>query len=104
MGAIYSTRFANITSSAAGPTVLYTVPSGMVAVIRDVSGLCSGAPGALAIGINGTQSFMSALALASLQSFQWKGRQILNATDTLDLFVLAGTVQVCVSGYLLALP
>lgn len=102
MASIYSTRFALLTSSAAGPTVLYTVPANTVAVIRDISGLCSAAPGACAVAINGAESIFSALALASLQSFHYEGRAVVNAGETIDLFVLAGTVQIAISGYLLS--
>ena len=101
MASIYSTRFALITSSSAGPTTLYTVPTGFKAIVRDVSGLASAAPAGLAVGVNAAESFFSGLSLSNLESFHWEGRVVLNAGDTLALFVLAGTVQLVVSGYLL---
>lgn len=98
---VYSTQFAALTSAVAGPTVIYTVPTGMTAVIRDISGIASGAAAACALAIDSGPVFASLAGAASLDPLLWRGRTVLKAGQTLDLYVLSGTVQLAVSGYLL---
>lgn len=104
----YSTRFFAGTP-AAGDELVYTVPAGYVAVVRDIELLQGYAdtqtvyvilsvPGPLTVGFAGSS------ALASLEFLHWSGRVVANAGDELYVFTNDGEVQVTISGYLLSSP
>lgn len=101
--AVYSHRFANVAATGDGNFhVLYTVPVGLVAVVRDLDLFSQTA--ALAFGLrlasNVIVSFVN--PTASGTAYQWTGRQVLNAGETLEYFASTGLgFTACISGYLL---
>lgn len=101
MASIYSTRFAAGSTAAAGPTTLYTVPSGVVAVIRTITLKAGPAATTAQVVIAGLASIATIAALGAEQTYVQNCRIVLNAGDVLELFVGAGTCDYSVSGYLL---
>lgn len=104
MATIYSTRFCDVTISA-GTTPLYTVPTGFVAVIREVLLLIadSGARAQL-IRSGGGANIILHTAAAANEYTQWDMRAVLNAGDVLDGAIVTGTAGFFISGYLLEGP
>lgn len=104
----YSTRFAAGEGTGSG-AVVYTVPAGYVAVIRDIE-LLSGSgttdevvidatvPGPLNVVI-WLHIFGAAFAWA-----QWAGRAVLNAGDEISVTAPADGSTYLISGYLLSAP
>lgn len=107
MGAVYSTRFMN---GFMEPGIKsYTIPAGYVAVIRDIDVCATGTlstpvPG-VEVDIGGTVFAQLGLpfALQNL-SYGWRGRQIANAGEVLNVRTSVGGWYYSVSGYLLTLP
>lgn len=100
----YSIRLASLAAQAAGVHLLYTVPSGKIAVVRDidlVTGLAVAGTAAIFAGSSGATFFTSSGAVALVWS-EWRGRQVLPAGETLKVVVIGGQqYDVTVSGYLL---
>jgi hypothetical protein len=100
---VYSTRFAALTLAPSGSlSAIYTVPSGFVAVLRDIDGIVtSGGAGQLFLGMGATWWFEMPL-LAATSGFQWRGRQVFLAGETISAQTVTATVQMHVTGYLLS--
>lgn len=103
---VYSTLF--IAAAGTDISAGYVVPSGMVAVVRDVSALCEGAPDDTAAELldNATGTYIWYRLFQDPFEFDhWDGRQVVPAGAT---FTAASSgpqiVHVRVSGYLLTLP
>lgn len=100
---LYSTRFANVAATGDGNFhVIYTVPAGVVAIIRDLDLFAQTA--ALAFGLrlagNVIVSFVNPTAAGT--AYQWTGRQVLLPGETLEYFASNGlSFTACISGYLL---
>lgn len=100
--------FCGIITSA--DTVLFTVPTSYVGVIRDVevanvggssdfvSFYVAKAPGSPAA------TFWKQVDIGSSTWAQWKGRVVFDAGDTLHGFSGSGDFQALISGYLLSSP
>ena len=101
---VYSTRFINV----AGFTgdAAFEVPSGYIAVVRDIDVVVfEPGAGTVEAGLGGssvfwgyTWSFVTVLGWES-----WRGRQVLNAGEQLVLHSNAA-MDMMASGYLLSLP
>lgn len=82
---------------------MYTVPAGMVAIVRDADFIQDTASQNVSMAINGTYFFNDA-APATLPAggapIPWRGRQVLVAGDVLTVHV-NGEASFSVSGYLL---
>lgn len=104
MAVIYSTRF--LAWSDDETPAPYTVPTGYVAVVRDVDVWSGG--GAMInvqLAVNAVAKFWAAqFTVESIaQVAQWRGRQVLQAGEDL-VFSADGATDGLVSGYLLSLP
>jgi hypothetical protein len=105
----YSTRFVAVHEDLSGAPVLYTVPSGYVAVLRDVSVRNQTADTSL-IQVGATVPGPLNVVIAQFDSVaandvvSWQGRQVLNAGDELWLYNSEGSAQAIASGYLLSAP
>jgi hypothetical protein len=104
---VYSTRFfagavTSITS------VIYTVPAGYIAVIRDITAtmFSTAAGDVLILGINppGVYNVGFKTYGTNYQPAHWDGRMVLNPGDELLANTNATSANVVVSGYLLATP
>lgn len=99
--AVYSTRFLGWAASSTPPA--YEVPTGYVAVVRDVDVYSGG--GAMInwkLSINEVATFAAGQFTieALAQVAQWRGRQVLNAGEVL-VFAADGATDGVISGYLL---
>ena len=101
---LYSTRF--LAWAADGTPPAYTVPTGYIAVVRDIdvwSG--GGAQINYQVSVNAVAKFwagqFSILAIA--QVGQWRGRQVVMPGEDL-VFAADGAVDGMISGYLLSQP
>lgn len=109
MTQVYSTRFYGGQIVAAGETVLYTVPSGSVAVVRDIS-LTNVTPtdtGQVVIYalIGAGNADIYRTPLIPTHGFQqWQGRQVVQEGESINLYAIDTTLRAMISGYLLALP
>lgn len=104
MSNVYSTRFMGWAAETIPP--LFEVPTGYVAVVRDIDVLSHG--GALinwVVSINGVADFAAGqfTILALNQTGEWRGRQVMNPGDQL-VFQSDGPTDGLISGYLLTLP
>lgn len=104
MAFIYSTRFALGAAAASGPTLLYTVPTGKVAVIRSTRVICAVATGSFELVLNSVAAYFVGAGMTALTNAADEGRHVLNEGDTIELTVLSGTVAYVISGYLLETP
>ena len=103
MSLIYSTRFI-LSGSAPAGTLTFSVPSGFVAVVRDVD-VTFPAPapaGSASLAIAGAYAASSPDFPAAFGSWQWRGRQVAYAFELVELGVAIAGTAVLVSGYLLA--
>lgn len=103
MAGVYSTRF-YIGVLPTALTTVYTVPAGRVAVLRDIDGT-NGVAGdqylllyiagffVLNLDANGASSGLA-------RYYNWRGRQVLNAGESIQLQASAGG-DIALSGYLL---
>jgi hypothetical protein len=98
---IYSTRFYG-GRPASSPLVLYTVPSGYVAVVRSVQlwVLTSGISVQLAIVATGS-TIVQRLSASATDFTTYDLRAVLNVGESLEFVGGNGAHQVTVSGYLL---
>ena len=103
MAALYSERIwegRNVTSLA------YTVPAGKRLVIRDIDCFFGGGIGGGAANFTGTLgqtfAYFSFTGLSS-SAFEWRGRQVFYAGETVAMVSGQG-IDVTVSGYLLTEP
>lgn len=108
MGIVYSTQFAAQEVPADTNQLLYTVPSGMVMVLRELDLSAVGGTGATrcvpeVVPVStGVIAHLADLSLEPLTSYQWTGNAVLNPGDQLQLHVFDGvSIWVIASGYLL---
>jgi hypothetical protein len=100
MAEIYSTRAAAGVIAAGATTVVYTVPAGTVFVLRCVDVVSTGAAGSeLALELTGVATPIFYTSTAVSQHFQWTGRQVFNAGDTITLATAGGAWSFMLSGY-----
>ena len=100
MARIYSARLAERSAFTGGPTAVYTVPSGTLAVVRSIS--MSQDAGALSVGLvlrtgGAILAGVQAAALYVCQPIDL--RSVLNGGEQLSFQVIAGTWSISVSGY-----
>lgn len=102
MGTVYSTLFGRGVVSDTANHIVYTVPAGSVAVLRDVSLFqYAGAPAS--INVHTQDGVVLALAMpASVPALEVsQGRVVLNAGDSMEIQATAGNWTYALSGYLL---
>ena len=101
MAAIYSTRFIGQQVTTSTP-VIYTVPSGNVAVLRSIS-MTPAATGLTAAEVSlGSASIVWKVATGTLSVTQtWDGRQVFNAGETIECTCAGANAYFMCSGYLL---
>lgn len=109
MANVYSTLF--IRGQVSYPSTLtYTVAAGFVAVVRDIQ-LWNG--GTAGVGLFGCEVYDDALSVlfgvfapvpTPGNPYDWEGRAVMNAGETLTVYPLDANWRVRVSGYLLTLP
>ncbi len=105
MANVYSTQFLTWSNPTSG--VLYTVPAGYVAVVRDMDVWWDGETdeGSLIASIHNVCTFMVFYGAPSVASaFQWRGRVVINPGEKLELFPSVGNWSGVACGYLLSLP
>jgi hypothetical protein len=107
MGVVYSTRFRRISSPLGAYTV--PVPAGVVWVVRDiVATLIPPASGLSQLIVYGSAGepwvYWQVASSGITQSFLWDGRQVLNATESFQIFAGGNVQGVAVSGYQLTTP
>lgn len=109
-GVVYSTRFlAGGISGRAG--LLYVVPAGFVAVLRDMSvGWSTGAAAAgtatINLGAPSSRIWVVAVPASQVGAAQWAGNLVLPAGETLvaGFSAVSTGIYFTASGYLLSLP
>jgi hypothetical protein len=105
----YSTRFIAVRQSISSGDGLYTVPSGYVAVVRDVV-LWNNDSGEQSMSIGATVPgplnvlISQWFNVGSNATVEWQGRQVLNAGDELWAYSAGVDASVMASGYLLSSP
>lgn len=101
---VYSTRF--LTAKGLTGYQFFTCDDGFVIVIRDISGYfgSQGTAPSVVCDINGAKFFEADTTPLNLTSFQWSGRQVLEAGDTCTATLQNGNCDLCISGYLLTNP
>lgn len=103
---IYSTQFA-VGSFSPGPgTVLYTVPAGSVAILRDITLEHLGGTGQnrafIYINAHGaTVRLVLVQDVAADYITQWQGRTVLEAGSQIGIGVITENFRTIISGYLL---
>jgi hypothetical protein len=106
---VYSVRFLSRRNLTGGAT--YLVPAGMVAVVRDIDAFDGSLTGDNVLQVSGASGstfafWRSPVAIGAANAgnaYAWRGRQILNAGEELQLNADSG-LDVAVSGYLLTIP
>lgn len=104
MSNVYSTRLMGWAASTIPP--LFEVPTGYVAIVRDIDVLSHG--GAMinwVVSVNGIADFAAGqFTIEALnQTGEWRGRQVMNPGEQL-VFQSDGPTDGLISGYLLPLP
>lgn len=101
---VYSTQF--LRARGADISVSYTVPAGLVAVVRDISGYIAASSSATEVLVYGGSEnviWLIALGAALDSAFHWNGRQVFVASESFTVVSGAGIdVAAGVSGYLLS--
>jgi hypothetical protein len=102
-GSIYSTRFL-LQGDAAVGSYSYLGPSGFVVIVRDVDVVipAAAAAGSCALGIDGVFFAGSPAFTDAFSTWSWRGRQVLEAGETLQVGIGVAGCSFCVSGYLLS--
>lgn len=102
MAGIYSTQFAAGSQASGTTTVVYTVPAGKVAVVRDIVVGAQDTPAnSVAVNYYGVAEIYQAGAIAQYSTAHFEGRVVLNAGDSIDVDAISGTWTYVISGYLL---
>jgi hypothetical protein len=105
---IYSKQFAVGVLSTAGPELVFTVPTGYIAVLRGFDAfLYTGAVFICLLSVNGNPSCLGAVAPIAQPNAgfgSWSGYQVFNPGDALYLAGNNPGISYILSGYLLALP
>jgi hypothetical protein len=105
---VYSTRF--IQQHGLSGSASFAVPSGYVAVVRDVDTFIGTPVGANTLyfhGALGQAIWFTEGTIGQSQYASWRGRQVFEPGETFDVQADVGVLDaydVTVSGYLLALP
>ena|ERR1700752_1890303 len=106
---VYSPRFIGASFSGFGSGT-YTVPDGYLAVVRDVSAAMTNqlgqGGGSFQVFIHGNCIITWPMPPDFFGSFQWQGRQVVNAAETISYTAQVAGAQaaIAISGYLLKLP
>lgn len=110
MANVYSTCFYRGVIPTAS-TVLYTVPTGFVAIVRDITVYNAmatsrkGLTGWLIQDDNANPIYATlATSPSNLTTYQWQGREVLTAGQTVVGLAYDGSWKVRVNGYLLTTP
>lgn len=101
---VYSTPFFHVRGLSGAVT--YTVPSGLVAVVRDIDIYsANGSPGntvfRLEDGSSGATVVFLDYGFSGSGMLMWRGRQVWNAGQSFVITQLGDLIDVNVSGYLL---
>lgn len=105
MALVYSTRFGKGISTAAGAFPFYTVPVGMVAVVRDVRLIQqAGALSVALVDLTTGENLAFAAPSATNEFFAFSLRAVVEAGEVMQYANNGGTWSWYVSGYLLTLP
>jgi hypothetical protein len=104
---IYSSRLA-LFKQGSSPTLLYTVPAGVVVVVRSMSAFISGTAGtnvlAISIGPGGVVAIIQVCDGTTYQRYDWNGRLVLNSMETLTYTGNTTGCELAISGYVLQAP
>lgn len=108
MASIYSTRF--IQASGLSSSTSYLVPTGFVAIVRDLDAYCDATLGFATLFLHGALG--QAIAwhhwdATTEDQFAWRGRQVYYSGEDIEVAVATGigvAIDVTVSGYLLTAP
>lgn len=104
MTTIYSTQFAAGAQAAGTASAVYTVPAGMVAVIRSIELGPQNAPASLcAINNLGVAEIFAAEGGPQYVTIHADMRCVLTAGDVIQVDALAGAWSYIISGYLLTI-
>lgn len=91
--------------TAVGVNTTYTVPAGYRAIVRDLDAInISGGSGSLTMTIAGLAYLFVAQSSTYLDYHAWRGRQVVNPGETLQVSQSGINWGYAVSGYLLTLP
>lgn len=103
MATVYSTQFVlALHACTGGADVVYTVPAGKVAVLRDLELLSTGSGNFMFVSVNGIAQIARNNSTVGGTTAQWTGRVVLNAGDTLEVNgTNLSSVRIVASGYLL---
>lgn len=103
---IYSKQFATGVLPGIGPTVVYTVPAGYIAVLRSIDTFVNvGGTAPCSFGLNGAPPCIFAIPPVSIPGGAislWRGYQVLNSGDALDMNASFPNTSYLISGYLLS--
>lgn len=104
---VYSSRF--IQQVGLDSSASFAVPSGFIAVVRDLDAYCNATIGFANLfmeGAIGQTIAWHSWEVTTQDQFQWRGRQVLEPGETLTVVADTGVgvgIDVTVSGYLLTL-
>lgn len=107
MSAVYTVRLALLQSTSPAPVAAYTVPAGMVVVVRDIimRVVDSSMPVNPAVWIASGADVGTLLLIPAPEKdvlYSWQGRQVAEAGDQLMVAPRGKEVQFAVTGYLLS--
>lgn len=83
---------------------MYTVPAGKVAVVRCVTAVLTASGDEFALTISRVAHIVHRKAPAAVDYSLYNLRAVLEATETLSVYLYAGSLNMTVSGYLLDAP
>jgi len=100
MASVYSKRLADLVASGAGTHTLYTAPSGITAVVRDITGFCNSSGGGFAV-INSPSAtaWWSGNTTAQFTYFHEECRKIVGSLEVITFQVVSGSWTISLSGY-----
>ena len=101
---VYSTLFAATSYTTTGNHTVYTVPSGFVAVLKDVTAFeYSGSGRGLLYDVTNGQSWTLWInSSGDYKPFEWQGMQVFPAGSQMGFTLVSGAFQLRYNGYLLA--
>lgn len=100
MASIYTKKFGSHTQSGAGSATLYTAPSGVTSVVRDISIVLQGAIGSQClVSVVGGQAITSFNPTVVFADHHWDGRAVLEVGDVLEFQCNGSSWDVSVTGY-----
>lgn len=101
--AVYSAVLAHLQLADGDLVTAYTVPAGIVAVVRDMTAKSmSGSSATISIRVVSglvTCDIWDVRLVDSFLTSQWQGREVLNPGDVLQVASLDGACSVRISGY-----